>query len=97
VYVCPFAGHVYEAPAQIDVLTLPVVVAGVTVKFKVAVLQPEVKVSPDWAVVYVCPFAGHTYDSPAQIDVLTLPVVVTGVTVKFKVAVLQPVTTVTPD
>ena len=31
VYVCPFAGQVYEAPAQIDVVTLPVVVNGVTV------------------------------------------------------------------
>ena len=70
---------------------------GVTVKFKVAVLQPVITVSPDWALVYVWPFAGHVYEAPEQIDVLTLPVVVTGVIVKFKVAVLQPVTTVTPD
>jgi hypothetical protein len=47
VYVTPFAGHVYEDPAQIDVVTLPVVVTGVIVKFKVAVLQPVITVSPD--------------------------------------------------
>ena len=70
---------------------------GVIVKSKVAVLQPVITVSPDWALVYVCPFAGHVYESPAQIDVVTLPVVVTGVIVKFKVAVLQPETKVSPD
>ena len=39
VYVCPFAGHTYESPTQIDVVTLPVVVCGVIVKSNDSVTQ----------------------------------------------------------
>jgi hypothetical protein len=87
---------VYEAPSQIEVVTLPVVVAGVIDKFKVAVLHPSTTVTPDCAVVYDCPLAGQVYEAPSQIEVVTLPVVVAGVIDKFNVAVLHPSTKVVP-